>query len=329
MPSTDVRFPGVFPLTRLNTLFPGQFGILGTANETGLRMHPTGTVFYVDPNYTGVSDNRDGTDPLAPLQSVATALTKCQAYRGDVIYVMANNSWQYGNSADGYTTAIVEEVEITVPGVSIIGVSPSGQGVYWNPTRNGGTCITVSAIDCTIEGFFFTEGASSGCDGIYAEWDGTTLFGENLTVRHCTFDDTVATAIQLEYSWNCEIAYNLFKECSVAGFYLDPAGSSAAYISLHDNAFQNCAVAMACQGLEDSQIWGNLIYNGNAQGAGVATDEGLDTTGGNSNIVAGNWFSCLLPVPANGDWDDLNTANASDAWIGNGCLNGPNTTNPT
>lgn len=329
MPSTDVLIPGPMPLTRFNTLFPGQFGVSGTANETGLRTHPTGTIFYVDPNYPDVSDSRDGTDPTAPLQTVAAALAKCQPYRGDVIYVMANNSWQYGDATDGYVTAISEEVEITVPGVRLVGVSQSGQGVYWTPAEDGGTCITVSAIDCLIEGFWFTEGDYTICNGIYCEWDGITLFGENLTVRNCVFDDTVDYAIQLEFSWYCDIVGNRFIECDSYGIYLDPAGSNADYLTVRDNLFMDCGAAMAVNGLSNSYIYSNRIFNGNAQVGGAATDQGIDTTAGDNNLVCQNWFSCLLPAGAPGDWDDLNTANAGDAWVQNYCMDGPNVTNPT
>ncbi|GAG38311.1 unnamed protein product, partial [marine sediment metagenome] len=78
------------PLTRLNPWYPGQIGVEGAWTDTGLRMHSTGTVFYVDPNFPGASDARDGTDPTSPLLTVATAITKCEAYRGDVIAVMGN-----------------------------------------------------------------------------------------------------------------------------------------------------------------------------------------------------------------------------------------------
>ena len=77
MPSADVRMR--VPLVRFPTLFPGQMGVPGTDTERGLRTHTTGAVFYVDPNYSGVSDLRDGTDPEDPLRTVAAALTKCQA----------------------------------------------------------------------------------------------------------------------------------------------------------------------------------------------------------------------------------------------------------
>lgn len=329
MPSSRVRWP--LPLNRLNPWYPGQMGVEGGWTETGLRQHCTGAIFYVDPNFPGASDQRDGTDPTDPLLTVAAALTKCQAYRGDTIAVMANNDWYYGNSADGYTTVIAEEVTVSVPGVRIVGVSPSGAlGPMWTPASDGGTCITVAALDVLVEGFVFTEGNTyTGCNAIYCEWDGATLFGENLTVRNCVFDDTVDVAIQLEYSWFCDIHHNSFIQCDAHGIYVDPAGSGIAYTRIEDNIFHDCDVAMALRQADDCQIARNLIYNRNAQGAAAAANEGIDTTGGARNMVVDNYFSCLLPVPANGDYDNLNTAAATDAWVGNHCMNGLAVTNPT
>lgn len=70
------------PLTRLNPWYPGQMGVPGAWTDTGVRTHPTGTVFYVDPNYPGASDQRDGTDPTDPLATIAAAVSKCEAYPG-------------------------------------------------------------------------------------------------------------------------------------------------------------------------------------------------------------------------------------------------------
>jgi len=330
MPGTNVSWP--IPLIRLNPWYPGQFGVPGTDSETGLRTDTHGAIFYVDPNAVGVSDQRDGTDPQHPLQTVATAITKCQPYRGDVIAVMANNSWQYGNTADLRTTAIAEEVTLNVPGVRLVGVASGGQGVYWYPVSNGGTCITVTAIDCTIEGFFLSEGPTyTGCDAIDCEWDGTTLYGENLTVRHCVFDDTVDTAIQLEYSWYCNIHHNWFLECDVYGVYTAAAGSACYAVDIHHNYFTDVGTAAIALlgGADANLIRDNWIYNGNAEAGAAATNQGINTTGGANNIITNNYLSCLLPVPANGDLDDLNTAAATDAWIGNHCLNGLQVTNPT
>lgn len=327
--SSDVLWQ--LPLIRQPTLFPGQFGVPGTDSDRGLRASCTGEVFYVDPNFPGTSDQRDGTSPTDPLTTVAAALTHCQPYRGDVIAVMANNGWYYGNAADGYTTIIAEEVTVSVPGVRIVGVAPSNSmGPMWTPASNGGTCITVNALDVCIEGFVFTEGDYNGANGILCEWD-SPPYGENMVVRHCTFDDTVAVAIELDYSWYCRIHHNVFWECTSQGILVDLAkGNGAAYGKVHDNVFHDCAVAMQLLGGVDRfHIFRNSIYNSSAQAAAAATNEGINTTGGRENMVFDNWFSCLLPVPANGDWNDLNTAAATDAWVGNHCMNGLAVTNPT
>lgn len=333
MPSSNVRVPP--PLTRFRTMFPEQFGVLGAGANEGFRHDTMGRIFYVDPNYSGASTTADGTE-ITPTSTVAAALARCTDWANDVVMVMHNDNWDYGPAlsigATDRAICINESVEVTVHGVRIVGVAPSAAlGPVWRPATAGGTCITVHAMDVLIEGFCFGEfltGAGGG-NAIYAEWDGTTLFGENLTVRNCFFDPNVDTAIQLEYAWNCYIEDNVFQECDVAGIYVDPAGSGTAYNRIARNWFQDCAAAMSVQGMQDSEIVQNRIFNASAQGGAAATDEGIDTTGGDNNLVADNWFSCLLPVPANGDWNDLNTANAGDAWVNNHCMDGDSVTNPT
>ena len=332
MPSSNVHLPR--PLTRLEPFYPpAPWGaVYGGLNEKGLRQSSTGSVFWVDPNYVGVSDLRAGTDPEYPLATIGVALTKCTDYAGDVIVVMANDAWQYGQ---GVVRAlpIQESVTVTTHGVKIVGMSPSGTlGVPWIPAANLGTCITVHAMDCLIEGFVFTAdwGVYTGADGISVEWDGGPLYGENLTVRNCHFDGSIDTAIQLEYSWYCDIHDNTFQECDEYGIYVDAAGSGAAYLRIHDNIFRDCGTsAMWLRQVDDSEVWGNSIYNRTALGAGLATDEGITTANGTNNMVFDNYFSCLLPVPANGDLDDLCTSVASDAWVGNHCIDGLVVARPT
>jgi len=312
-------------------------GVPGGWTETGLRQHCTGTIFYVDPNYPGVSDQRDGTDPTDPLTTVAAALTKCEDYRGDVIVVMANNAWKWGDWVAGagqYTTAIIEEVTVDVHGVRIVGLSPSGAvGVVWQAAQAGGTCITVHAMDVLIEGFAF-QGCYTGpglayaqADAISAVWGGA-FYGENLTVRNCHFSEYVDTAIELEFSWYAHIHNNVFDRCAVVGIYADPAGSHTQYCNIHDNLFTNCGDAIALEVSDYNQIYRNSIYNITAQAGGLSTDEGINLTNGDYNMVFDNYFSCDLPAGANGDWDDLNTAGGTDAWVNNHCMNGDATTAP-
>jgi len=329
MPTNDVNLGGL-PLIRQGPWFPGQMGVPGSDTRQGLRTHPTAVVLYVDPNHADASDAHDGTDPDHPLATVANAITKCAPYRGDVILVGANSGWQFANPASGYTVSIAEEVTLNVPGVRLVGSNHGALGVVWEPVAaaGAGTCIAVTVMDCTIEGFAF-QGGLLGGRAIFLDWNGVTAWGENACVRHCTFDDDIDIGVEMEFSWYNEIAHCLFQECDAAGVYLDPAGSGAAYCAIHDNVFQDCLAALAVNGLDRSVIARNVIYNGLAQGAGAATNAGIDTTAGLQNTVAENVFSCLLPVPANGDWDDLNTAGASDAWMGNHVMNGLAITNPT
>lgn len=318
------------PLVRLPQWFPGQMGVPGTDSEEGLRQSTEGAIFYVDPNYPGASDQRDGTNPRDPLRTVAAALTKCEPYRGDTIAVMQSNAWLYTNAADGRRIAIAEEVVVDVPGVRIVGVSSGGTlGVMWTPASDGGTCISIHACDVTVEGFTFTEGAFAGLTAISVLWNGTTAWGDNAVIRNCTFDGTVDNAIDLEFAWYCNIYNCFFEDCDAYGIYVDPAGNGIKFCNIYNNWFLNCDKAISIRGADDCRISSNTIYNSNAQGAGVATDEGIDTTGGSNNMVIGNYFSCLLPVPANGDWDDLNTAAATDAWSGNYCQDGLAVTSPT
>jgi len=316
-------------LIRENPFYPGQFGVPGTDNETGLRQHSTGTVFYVDPNFPGAVANRDGTDPNAPFSTIAAAVAACQDYRGDVIVVMANGGWWTADSTS-YTTIVQETVTLNVAGVRLVGLFPSSAiGVPWQPANAGETCLTVTAIDCLVEGFAFT-GNGSAADGIYAEWEGATIFADTLTVRHCYFDEDIDTAIQLEFSWFCDIHHNIFQQCNEYGIFTDVAGAGLSYCRIHDNWFIEIATSAISLlgGAEFNEIYNNCIYNANAESGGAATNEGINTTGGTWNSVHHNTMSCLLPVPAPGDWNDFCTSAATDAWIQNYLINGPNTTPP-
>lgn len=329
MPATNVSWPP--PITNLSPVYMGQMGVPNSGTRRGLREHVSGVVFYVDPNYPGASVNADGVNPENPISSVTAALTRCVPYRGDTIAVMANNFWQYGNVVDGYRTPISENVVVDVPGVRIIGISQSSStGVVWTPASNGGTCITVNAIDVLIEGFLFTEGSFTGCNAIAAVWDGTTAWGDNLTVRNCVFDSSIDIAISLDYAWFVNIHHNVFWECDSKGIYVVNPGSGAAYLVVSDNLFHDVVgCAMDLNNTDDSHVFNNSIFNQRAQAAAAAAGEGIVTTNGSHNQVFDNFFSCLLPVPANGDWNDLNTAAATDAWVGNHCMNGLAVSNPT
>lgn len=329
MPGANVNWP--VPLVRLNPWFPGQFGVPGTDNTTGLRLSCTGKILYVDPNFPGTSDQRDGTDPTSPLTTIQAAVDMTTDYAGDVIVVMQNPVWQY--AAVSASTPIAEEVTLDKAGVRLVGLSPGGIGVPWYPTQDNGVCLTVTGIDCLVEGFAFSAGLYTGVTGIYAEWDGVTMFADNLVVRNCVFDDTIDNGIQLEYSWFCEVHHNWFVECDVYGVYVDPAGSGIAYCEIHDNWLHDVGTsALSLEGATNCKIHHNNFYNSTAMAAGAAPDAYITTDGGATNLVDHNTMACDAG-PGNGDYNDTNSPSGAvpelDAWIENYLPGGPTTGAPT
>lgn len=323
MPSANVRWPT--PLTRLNPVYPGQMGVRGTDTETGLRLSTRGTVFYVDPYYPGASDARDGTNPTDPLLTVATALTKCVAYHGDVIAVMANGDWQYGNPVERAIGGISEEVVVTVPGVRIVGVSPSSAlGVYWQPIQNNGICITVNALDVLIEGFAFWNQDFTGGTGVMAQWTGgavTQLQGENLVVRNCHFDQDLDYGVALDYSWYAHIVDNYFAGIGVAAIHnLDVTGDPD-FSVIARNFFINCVAAINLSGVSNCNIYENWI-----SGNPAVANSYIDTSGagGGGNIVSRNALVSTLAQYVGGNC----SSNATDGWVQNFCVDGPSVALP-
>lgn len=314
MPATNV--PWSPPLTRLNPWYPGQPGVPGTDNETGLRLDTNGAIFYVDPNAVGVSDARDGTNPIEPLQTVTAALTHCQAYRNDVIVVAPNAYWRWADTTVGRATPISEEVTVSVPGVRIVGLYPSSStGVPWTPTQNSGVCITVNAMDVLIEGFAFRGNPYTNGIAILAQWDGATSYGDNLTVRHCHFYTDLDYGIQLDDSWYADIHDNYFNGVDIAHIHsLDVLGD-ADFAFIHDNVFMvDTGAAIDLEDTDNCSIYRNLIY-----GDGTGTNNFIDLTGGADNIVADNWLACTL---AAGQYNTTCSDAGSGAWIRNHCIDG-------
>jgi len=319
MPASNVRWGA--PLTRMNPWFPGQAGgVPGTSNDTGLRLDSNARVVYVDPNFVGVSDGRDGTDPNEPLQTVTTALTKCRAYCNDTIIVAANSDWTYGDTDVGRAVEINEEVIVTVPGVRIVGLAPpSALGVYWKPVTASGVCITVHAMDVLIEGFCFWEDVLATPIGILSEWDGDTMWGDNLTVRNCCFETGLAYGIQLDFAYNCDIHHNYFEGISVAAIHSLDVEGDPDYAVIHNNIFNGCTAAIDLEDSGDCTIFENYIY-----GTAGGTNNFIDLTGGGRNMVANNFLACTIA-----QYDTTCSDATSGAWLYNHCTDGSPVAPPT
>lgn len=311
MPSANVRWP--VPLVRQKTLHPGQMGVPGTDSERGLRTHASGAIFYVDPNAAGVSDLRDGTDPEGPLQTVGAALARCQAYSGDVVAIMPNGVWQYASGTER-PLPITEEVTVDVSGVRIVGLSPSPLGVYWQPASNDGVCITVNAMDVTIEGIAFWNTLFTGGTGISALWDGPP-YGENLVVRHCYFDADLDYGVSMDFSWYNHIHDCMFVNIDIAAIFNMDVEGDPDYLQIYRNFFVDCDLAISLQDCSDCNVYGNWI-----RGDPTVADSYIDFAGGGGNLVSDNWLGSTLAQYAGvgGNCAD----GTADFWVNNHCVDG-------
>lgn len=339
MPATNVQWP--VPLIRFPTLWPGQMGVPGTDHNRGERAHCTGEIFYVDPNFVGVSDQRDGTAPTSPLETVEEAITKCESYRGDVIAVMHNGFWTYGDPAEDNYLPIQESVDIDVPGVRLVGVAPSASlGVPWVGTANNDVLITVSAIDVSIEGFNFWEPTYTGITGISVAWDGPP-WGENATIKHCYFYD-LDYGIQLDFTWNCYIEDCRFDDIDTAAIHNPSVYGEPDYLVVRNNVFVNNAADINLPDVTDCLIednrfldvtlaitmvgaTSNTLHNNTIQGnpAGVNNMINLGGAAAN-NLVSQNMLSCTIA-----QYDTTCSDAGSGSWVNNRCTNGPTVAPPT
>ena len=320
MPSSNVRWP--IPLTRQNPFYPGQTGVPGTDTETGLRTNTLGTVFYVDPNYPGAHDRRDGTNPTDPLLTVQAGIDRCQAWAGEVVAVMANGDWQYGGHV-GRQATIQEEVTVSTDGISIVGVAPSsGLGVYWQPAQNDGVCITINALDVLVEGFCFWNEDFTGGTGILSQWTGNAapLFqGENTVVRNCNFNAVLDYGIALDYTWYSSVTDNFFHDIAVAAIHNLATTGDPDYSVFARNHFLDCALAISLPGVD-----GAFIYENKISGDPAAANSFINTTGGGSNTVSRNALVCTLAQYVGGTCN----SSATDGYVQNYCIDGPSVALP-
>jgi len=319
MPSSNISYPP--PLIRFKTLFPGQFGVPGTDADTGLRTDTNAIILYVDRNHVDANDNRDGTDPTSPLATVQAAVNKCRQYMNDTIVVMHNSYWYDTSAAYARKLPVQEDVIVNTPGIRIVGLAPSSTlGVPWLPGTTGGTCITVNAFDVVIEGFNFMDTAGNNATGIHAVWDGTAVWGDAMTVRHCYFNTNLDYGIQVNFSYYTDIHHNYFQGINVAAIHEVAGGNESDYIAIHDNWFSYCVAAINLPSVDGAHIYNNTIH-----GDPTGTNNYINLTSGADNAVHHNVLNCSLGAQFNLTCSDA----TSGSWIQNYLLNGPNVAPPT
>jgi hypothetical protein len=216
-------------------------------------------------------------------------------------------------------------IPFTKPGIALIGVSRGSEGCYWQPTGSAGWCIQVQALDVVIDGFCFWK-AIGTANGVLCDWDSTATpkkYGENTIICNNTFTDDCDTAIQMEYTWYCDVFNNRFQQNNIYGIATSVSGSGISYVRIYDNWFNDCAIAMYLNNCDNGLIRSNHIYNQTAQSSGTCTNMGINTALGSYNLVEDNYFSCTR-----GQMDLFCSGAITDAWISNFCTDGTLLTTP-
>jgi hypothetical protein len=287
---------------------------LATAIDQKVYLAPGSKIFYVDPNNPQAVDFGNlGEDPSVPLATVQAAVVLCRDHRGDIIVVGANDAWQYGPHNRPLPIAESIIIPSTKGGIKIIGAGTNPMAVQWQAAASNSASITIRAIDVLIEGIGFIEPMGlANTTGIYCEWDNTdNCYGENLTVRNCMFWD-LDYGISFEYSWYCQVYNNRFETINVAAILNASVTGDCDFLTVHDNTFAGCALALTLTTVEECAIYNNRI-RGNAAG----TNNFINLTGGNDNLVADNFLGCTIA-----QYDVTCSDATSGQWINNHCTNG-------
>ena len=131
-----------------------RWGILGIPGTilAARSINRDAAILYVDNAHALANDFNDGTDPQAPLATIAAAVAKCTANRGDVIYV-------YPTHAE--TIVAAGGLNINVAGVSILGLGTGENRPTLTFNGNVAASLTVNAPNVLISGLIFKSGIAS------------------------------------------------------------------------------------------------------------------------------------------------------------------------
>lgn len=67
------------PMEKWPPFYSGQLGVPGSTTPLGHRLGTVGIVYYVDKTHPDASDDNDGTDPMAPKATIASAIAASNA----------------------------------------------------------------------------------------------------------------------------------------------------------------------------------------------------------------------------------------------------------
>lgn len=181
----------------------GPLFVAGGIYSQGMPAHASGipvtggSYFWVGSTVSGASNNNDGLTPQTPCATLAGALAKCVASRGDVILLMPGHAESITGAAG---------IAISVAGVTIVGLGNGNNRPTLTWATSTAATVTITANDVTIRNvrttstiaalvtMFSITGARCTLDTVDYFEDGstdalqfilTTTAADDLTVQNC------------------------------------------------------------------------------------------------------------------------------------------------
>lgn len=172
------------PRSNFKNGFRDGFSVRGVA----MQVPHTGKTFYVNASTTaaevqplgiGGSNSNDGLSPERPLSTILAAKNKCNAGRGDTIYVMAGHTESIANA-----TSLV----LDVSGVKVIGLGTGEKRPVITFATATTANIPVSGANTSISGLVFK------CD-IASQVAMVTVTGKDVEIYDCSFREGAETGL--------------------------------------------------------------------------------------------------------------------------------------
>jgi len=199
-----------------------------------------GSVYYVD-SVNG-SNSNPGTDPERAFSTITYALSKCEDYKGDILYLLARGSDE---------VHIDETVTINKADVSLIG---PGSYLHIHPTTSGTNTVTVTAEGVTLSGLSVWTAAGGTDDGVVVS--GNDFSMEYVRINSCTGRSLVMSGTSRGQARECFFGYsggdNLHitdsVDTSFIDCHLDEAGGDNVKLiatvaeATHEIAIRNCII---------------------------------------------------------------------------------------
>jgi len=256
--------------------YPAGVSTVGGLPVIGVGpVRATGNVFFVDSTDSRASSGASAGDRATPCSTVQSAINKCVASNGDIIFVLP-----------GHTEIIDGDINLSVAGVTVMGLGPGGSRPTFDFLAAGDT-ITVTAAGCRISNIIcqLDNSAATVTAAFTIAANGTTI--DNCRILpHATSQFT--SLVTLGDFNDCIIGYNSFYSLATASsadgiIITGTAERAQIFHNVVDGHFTNHAIGSTAA-VVDIVIANNVFRNAN-------TSMCIDMDNSATGMAANNAFS--------------------------------------